>query len=345
MRIFFSKLTFFGLFACCLSTASIYSQEGTHDYNPVRSFVSYTGSGGIGYRSGYTSYEVFATPCTSWANFQPFIDGRAHWFDRGSHVYRGNGAANLGFGARYLYNENWIVGSNVFYDYRKVCRKNFHQVGFGVEALGCLFDVRANFYFPASGAKRRIQTCVYDFTGGFNARREQYQYSFYGGDLEIGTALLNQFQCIGQYTNLYVAAGPYYYRNNRLHNAVGVRLRLEAELTDFISVEARFTYDHHFGTHVQGVLRAEIPFCELGRFFDRSFGCEECCGICEKFLWRVFRNDIIPTKRDCKWKCNYNCGQSAYYSGSSSSSGSLGSLSSSGNSGFSGSTSSSGDSL
>ena len=108
-------------------------------------WLSHIEGRGIGYHKGYTTIGAFFEPCQlKTCGLQPFLDVRGHYFNDGKW------AANVGVGTRW-----WddclqrTFGVNVFYDYRRGdsfdCKetKDFNQIGFGVEMLGCLYDVKS----------------------------------------------------------------------------------------------------------------------------------------------------------------------------------------------------------
>ncbi len=291
------------LFLACLQMGGLFADCPDQSEEPpqFQTFVSATELGGIGYDQGYTSLEFFITPRTS-TSFYPFIDAEVHCFNNGRM------AANGGIGLRGLVSDHWILGGNAYYDYRNIHNDNLQQVGLGLELLGCHWDFRTNVYIPVSERKKRTRKASFDdFSGNFFAERKQFHYNFYGADFEVGTSAVNRWFGLDDCPIFYIALGPYWYQNGHFHNTVGVRFRLAAQITQCISLEGRVTSDHLFKTHVQGIVRIEIPFENFKKLFGRIVDC--CCDMCEKLTSLPFRNEIIPTKKDCSWECNYNCPQ------------------------------------
>lgn len=293
-----------------VSTSHLFSFEGKY---PFELNVSYTTANGIGYDSGYTTLGLLAMPslCTPIC-LQPFLDVRGHWFDKG------RSAVNAGVGVRYITpNANNILGGNIYYDYRSTSWKEYHQVGVGVELLRCNWEVRANGYFPVSGERSHFRPGIFNqYQGGYYFSLQPFNNTFWGVDLELGGSL-NYLPILKEYFNLYAAIGPYYYKSaydredfkGKIH-AVGGRFRLELDLTKYISLECRVTADRIFKTNVQGVFNLEIPLSNLRNFFESSAKGNDCCSSdwkCDKITQPVFRSEIIPIKRHCLRRCNFDC--------------------------------------
>lgn len=290
--------SFFGLLINFLAVFSLFQSANCNEL-PLQVITKYSSSGGLGYHSGYTTLELLYTPefCSS---IVPFIDVRGNWFDKGRF------AANVGIGARYLSScEDFILGGNIYYDYRNTNFKDYHQLGAGFEYLSCPFDIRGNVYVPVSGKRSETHKTFFNLTDGFFAFQRRFNYCLWGGDIEVGTSI-NYFSCLCRYVDLYAAIGPYYYVTNR--GAVGGRFRLMAGLNDYITIEGRVTHDRLFKTHVQGVVSVEIPFCNFMDLFCDFGNFDDCCcenWICKKLYAPVFRNEIIPVKKTCHWKSNF----------------------------------------
>src|SRR3984885_1692472 len=126
-------------------------------YYPERVEAKHIESKGIGYKEGYSTLEGFFTiPSTLEKNWVPFLDIRAHVFNDGRP------AVNAGIGLRHL--ASWVVGANLYYDYRKTSRFHYNQVGAGLEALGRIWNFRINGYFPVG--KKESKPYNFEF-GGF----------------------------------------------------------------------------------------------------------------------------------------------------------------------------------
>lgn len=262
-------------------------------------FIYYTTPRGLGYNKGYGSFELLLSTELS-SEIAPFIDARIHWFNN-DHT-----AGNFGIGSRFLVCDEYVIGGNVYYDYRKTHRKTFEQIGIGAEILGigCTWDLRANAYIPLGRTRSHWDRCIFDdFLGGFFAISERREYSFWGGDLEVGTNL-SWLQLNLPCVNFYTALGPYYLASKHRKHSYGGRYRLEVNLYEYITLEGRVTYDRIFHTRGQGVFRVEIPFNKL---LDIFCGCSSCGCDCfdDRMTQRVYRNEIIPVKSHCRWRTNY----------------------------------------
>lgn len=254
-------------------------------------YLSYTSERGLGINSGYTTLGLFAAIKDDY-----FADFRFHLLDNGKYAF------NIGGGARYLSN-SYILGANIYYDYRETSYKNYHQLGLGLEFLGCSYDIRANAYIPLGSTRSSSDTCIYEYDGGYFALNRDFEYSFWGADLEFGVPISCK-TCAGDIRYFYLAAGPYYLKSDHTSDFWGARFRLISYVNEYIRLEGRLTYDHVFKTRGQGVVTLEIPFEEIFSLFN----CKSLCGGCSSCCFDpIFRNEIIPVQDHCRWECNYNC--------------------------------------
>ena len=95
----------FGFFAVIFPLSCFASEDG--NTNHYRTTLRHIESGGIGYKKGYTTLEIFLAPNTNQWKVIPFLDMRGHIFDNAKW------AANAGLGLRTLYG-NWIYGINTY---------------------------------------------------------------------------------------------------------------------------------------------------------------------------------------------------------------------------------------
>ena len=78
-----------------------------------------------------------------------FIDTQGAFIEGG--VQRGS----IGAGYRMRASDEWVVGVYGYYDYLNSAYDNsFSQLSFGVEALGPVFETRANIYLPPATITR-----------------------------------------------------------------------------------------------------------------------------------------------------------------------------------------------
>lgn len=145
-----------------------------------RAALRHIESGGIGYKDGYTTLEMFLSSDPGQRKVTSFLDARGHVFDRGKW------AANAGFGLRALWG-NKVYGINAYYDYRDVGRFNSHQVGVGLESLGELFDFRINGYLPIGKKISHPYDADFEaFSGNYMLVSQKVQSAMKGVDAECG---------------------------------------------------------------------------------------------------------------------------------------------------------------
>ena len=225
-------------------------------------FVGYTGGRGLSYKRGYGTAGVFLTPPVfADSNWVPFFDLRGYVLGDGKW------AANAGGGLRYIV-PCWdvVVGVNAYYDYREFHRRDFNQIGVGLEILSRWIDFRVNGYFPLNNEKHRKGT-LFDLGDDLYAVRFRWEQPYRGVDAELGLWIWDKTPC--NWLGIYVAAGPYYYTRDRREHTVrdhhrsftGGHARILAKINDYLDVSVRGTYDNFFHGTVQGQITLTIPFC------------------------------------------------------------------------------------
>jgi len=240
---------------------------------------------GVGYNKGYTTLEGFITPTNGWwSSFYPFADVRGHLFDDGRW------AGNAGVGFRYVFaSEVRGWGANIYYDFRSTKRQHYNAVSPGLEWLGSRWDFRGNAYFLVGDQKSRPFERRFDkFIGNAFTIKQKIEYGMWGGNAEVGVRIKK----VG-WTNFYGAAGPYYFKGKFDKNAVGAKARLEAQITDYLNIQAIGTYDRVFKGIFQGQVGLSFPFGSRAKI-KKSPPCEVAYLFREKIYDYPERNEIIP---------------------------------------------------
>ena len=83
----------------------------------------------------------------------PWYDGESDlWFSQFSvHNKDGRTIANMGIGLRHNITEDWMLGSNIFYDHD--ITRGHHRAGLGGEAWTNFLKLSSNYYMPLSSWK------------------------------------------------------------------------------------------------------------------------------------------------------------------------------------------------
>lgn len=227
--------------------------------SPVFLSLSRTQGKGIGHRISYTSLDLLLSPNLP-CDFSPFIDLRGHCFDDGRW------AANAGIGTRFLAEPcNAILGANIYYDYRETKKKDYHQVGFGLEWINCEWEVRANAYFPIG--KTKGPDSDYKQLGFKNNGywlRKKKEIAFRSGEFELAYRW-PEYRCVQFYTG----SGAYYLSGHG-RSSIGAKIDISAYFMQYCSVDIKATYDNIFNTNVQARFTLTIPLggkklCEQNR--------------------------------------------------------------------------------
>ena len=262
-----------------------YENEQLQPANDYEYFLSIRRNQGqsLGSRCSYTTLESFAFPF-HYENLWPFLDLRAHRFDKGDKY-----AANFGVGLRI--DPNWydqIFGINAYYDFSNMRHSNFNQIGLGIEVLGECFNFRLNGYLPIGKRKIFNSCCFFDeYNGNYFVLRENFTNSLAGVDFEI-EALIANICC----NEIYLALGSYYYKGSKCRGDIyGVEYRLSTWICDYFTFSVAATHDNRFKTRVQAEFGFTLP---LNCFGDN---------------WRLFqpvqRNELIVHDRNSRWTWNF----------------------------------------
>lgn len=176
---------------------------------------------------------------------------------------------NLGAGFRYLasdlfFEQGIIVGSNVYYDTAYSENGARHtQLGFGVEFLSQVLDLRANYYLPVSNEK------IIDDYYGFG-QRSLMQYfkeeeALRGYDAEIGIPV----PLLSSIIETWVYGGGYWYNSKFGGNIEGLKARIQINPALLITFSLEVKDDNVFGsdTFIGGYV--SLPF-DFGNLLQRK---------------------------------------------------------------------------
>lgn len=267
---------------------------------PYRFYLAHREGNGIGYNCGYTTTGICIAPLAQFPSFtQLFLDGKIHLFNNG------NVAGNLGLGTRIIFpNSPYIMGFNVYYDYRRDHHLDYNQIGIGFETFTPCWECRINAYFPINTKKHLVDVTTFDsFEGDFYYVCAKQLIPYTGIDAEIGSWFKRRCAC--DCWGIYVGAGPYYYyRRSDCHDpsghfsTVGGRVRVVACIFDWLSINVNAGYDSIWKGNAQAQIMLCFPF---GCGFTSSGCCENNCNL--DYLKRiatqpVYRQDIIPIKKN-----------------------------------------------
>jgi hypothetical protein len=225
------------------------------EFLPRVGISTFTGPG-VGYTTSFSTLE----------GFLPFNPAGTHILFFGDlHGILNNSAvtaANLGGGTRYYLPEwNRILGGNVYFDNRQTGLATFNQVGFGFETLGRLVDVRSNAYFVVVNDDQLVATSFGPATtalvnptfSGYNllldqiqtqSRTRLFQGAMSGFDLEVGGPM----PLVPNWLRGYV--GTYNFQGGGNPQAWGARGRLEAPISQYLSMNLALEHDRVFGTTI-----------------------------------------------------------------------------------------------
>lgn len=173
---------------------------------------------------------------------------------RGFRATSDNWGGSLGTGIRY-HSEGLdrIFGANVYYDYDNSSGALFRDVGFGLETLGKLWDMRANAYFPHSTTQKLLSTTFVDGSQAFVGNLITYSQDRHvanaltGVDMEVAVPLPGR---VMQRHDVRVAGGWYHYKGDEVPGFTGWKTRVQGNLLASLQAQVEVTSDKLFNTNV-----------------------------------------------------------------------------------------------
>ncbi|WPE19335.1 right-handed parallel beta-helix repeat-containing protein [Shinella zoogloeoides] len=195
-------------------------------------------------------------------------DGQAFFLDlSGAFVEGGIRQGSLGVGYRFGTPGQWTFGLYGYYDYLSSSYGNdFHQLSFGAEALGPVFETRANIYLPQHGSKAADGAGRGVISNGalkFRAGREEGRT---GADAEVGVKVPG-ISPDGN-AELKLFAGSYWYDGRNVSDMFGAKLRAELTIANVAGLPSGSTlafgasaaYDNEDKLTGGVMARLRIPF-------------------------------------------------------------------------------------
>jgi hypothetical protein len=241
---------------------------------------------GIGFNQGYTSLEIFlANSNTSYEPNTFFLDLRGHVFNDGYT------ALNAGLGWRYLFDSLCnAFGLNAYYDFRKTKHKKYNQVGVGIEYLMPSWEFRANGYFPIGSHYSRFFDLQFDhFEGNQFFVSRKHEFAMTGADAEAGWHFYKE-----KNFDLFAAIGPYYFKGKLGSAAIGGKIRLEARITRYLTLEIGDSYDQVFHNRFHAEASLNFPFGPKTRVNPSSCcSCDDQIALQQWLHDAPYRNEII----------------------------------------------------
>ncbi|MFN9719024.1 MAG: inverse autotransporter beta domain-containing protein [Planctomycetota bacterium] len=223
-------------------------------FGPILMFESNIGDG-LGYNSSYQRLN-------SRIPYHIVPDTTVLMLDANASVTNfGNPLGNLGLIYRnYDESRNRIFGYNGYFDYDQgLTDRDWYRAGAGLESLGEFLDFRMNGYFVVGDNTALLSTqqvggLVLAGNGIFRNRENIRENVYSGLDAETGGPL----PFLGRYgINGY--GGMYYLDNSHGEGTVGGQARVEALVSQNVTVNTNFTHDDHFGTSTWVGIQFEIP--------------------------------------------------------------------------------------
>lgn len=244
--------------------------------------IQHLSGGGVGYTNGYTNLGAFLP---YWIDDDTMIapNGRI-FFTNNQNV----GGSIGGVFRRYVESQDRIYGFNIYGDFEQAFSNyNYRQLGFGFESLGQFFDMRSNVYLPQTNSGNFVQAVSLGNTPVFAGNGinfigvGQFEEALRGVDFEVGAPITPNTPWLRAYAGIYgySATGS---------DPIGARGRLEAAISDDLTIGVNVTEDQRFGTNVNAVVDFRFSGFKPTRYFPQWT-------THERMLTNVQRNGRIST--------------------------------------------------
>lgn len=184
-----------------------------------------------------------------------FVDNNLFFADmRGFTDFANGWGANVGGGYRHYFpGRDRIFGVNGYLDYDNTSGALFRELGFGVESLGALYDVRANAYLPVGTTSQQLSLTningTQQFVNHFLLVDQQkiIANALHGFDSEIGVPLPGR---VGQRHDIRVFGGGYWFEGTERPSFGGWKTRIQGNILPSVSVQLQVSNDPQFKTNV-----------------------------------------------------------------------------------------------
>lgn len=241
--------------------ATVQNVSGSGLLNGTYFDVRHVIGDGVGYQNSYSQIGVF-TPF--WINEDAFIAPNARLIVTNSTQTGGNVG---GLGRVYVNNWDRILGVYGYYDNDQDSRNfRYNQFTIGGETLGQWWDARANGYFVTGNDTNFISNLgiagnpfFFGNSIGFLGKQLRDQ-ALSGADAEFGMPLAPTAPWLRGY------GGIYGYRADS-SNVIGVRGRLEAMVSNDLTLGVTVTQDAIYGTNINGTIDFKFSGFQPTRYF------------------------------------------------------------------------------
>jgi hypothetical protein len=229
------------------------------DFGPLPAGSDFSGAYLLDNDGGsYLLFEKMVGDGTGWSASYQRLGARIKFVDFGDSHLWGEGHAiitdesrlgfNLGGGYRWVIDGN-VVGVHGWYDnFQSDLNNRFTQTTFGVELLHEDVDLRANAYIPFGEEEHFVRVSDFGTVPVFHDRTISFlgmieeEQAMKGFDAEVGLPLFGV-----PWARAY--AGGYYYESRDGDEATGPRGRIEAALSEDLSLNFMVTNDSVFDTN------------------------------------------------------------------------------------------------
>jgi len=232
-------------FSILFSLTGVLAQDGSEQW------IAQLRPGLGGGRQGALFYTDYLAPLGGDQESLIFLDLKAMASNAGANEQ------SLGLGYRRLLNEQWILGTNLFYDTRYSENGFYHQqLGCGLEALSPWIDLRANYYQPTSREKHLEGEDSYAFGERSLLKYENYEEALEGFDAEIGFLVPK----ISDLVETRIYGGGYWYNSKLGEDVEGIKAGVKIRPSPALTLDIGIRNDNLLGndTFVKGYVT--IPF-------------------------------------------------------------------------------------
>lgn len=246
-----------------LGIATLEDYSGGMSYGGAYFDVRTMTGDGVGYRNGFTQLGVVYPV---WMDEDMYIAPNIRMLVTDNSEI----GVNAGMIARrYNFDRDRIFGAYGYFDHdNSVEGFSYQQVMFGIETLGERWDARINAYIPTTSEENFVRPLrvgpdpiFFGNSLGFIGVG-LFQEAVAGADFEVGGPLTKSTPWLRGYV------GAYAYDADA-NDPVGVRARIEAWISNDLSVGVNVTEDRNFGTNVNAVVDFRFAGWNPTRYFPQ----------------------------------------------------------------------------
>ncbi|MFY7843282.1 MAG: hypothetical protein ACOVOR_04625 [Rhabdochlamydiaceae bacterium] len=206
--------------------------------------------------------------------------------------------AGLGVMFRHISSDDMIfkmVGSNIFYDFKKVKMGWLHQIGVGAEIMGGSWELSLNAVTGMSNKSTYGSGVCYQYASDYWLNFQEAEGNETRLNAELGYHVLDT-----EDFSLYTGFSPYYVKRVMEEGALGAFLRIRPQYKDYIAFEVILSHDTNRRFRPSASIQLTLPLYS-DRQNKRRYDL-----LTERRIYQYTkRQDVSDFSRKESWKYNW----------------------------------------